>query len=76
MDKCWYCNTTPYGDTRTIGSQRFNDKTISVIILNPRNPQLLTGITCNVPGKEGNQYRVVTKINYCPMCGRKLIDVE
>jgi hypothetical protein len=76
MSKCWYCNATPYGDTRNIGTQRFNDKAISNISLNPYNTRLLTAQTWNIPDKGAKHYTVIAKINYCPMCGKNLIDVE
>lgn len=73
-DKCYYCNTTPYGDTRNIGTQTFNDKAISNIKLNPYGVRLLTADTWHIPDKGANTYTVVAKINYCPMCGRNLED--
>lgn len=75
MDKkeiCYYCNTTPYGDNRNIGTQIFNDGSVSNIKLNPYNVKLLTGETWNIPDKGANQYTVIAKIKYCPMCGREL----
>lgn len=73
-EPCWYCKATPYGDTRNIGIQTFRDGSVSNIKLNPYNTQLLTGETWNIPDKGANQYRVVAKINYCPICGRSLIN--
>lgn len=72
MNKCWYCNATPYGNTNNIGTQIFNDKTVSNIKLNQYNTQLLTADTWNVPDNGAKTYTVIAKINYCPMCGRKL----
>jgi hypothetical protein len=72
MDKCYFCNTTPYGKTNNIAVQQFNDKTISSIRLNPYNTKLLTAETCNIPDKGANLYTVIGNIKYCPMCGRNL----
>jgi len=71
-DSCWFCHTTPYGDTRNIHQQVFNDNSVNTIKLNPRDVRLLTANTCNVPGKGANDYRNFTRINFCPMCGRDL----
>ena len=71
-DKCYFCNQTPYGKVNPIKVQQFNDKTISSIILNQYNVRLLTASTCNIPEKGANDYLVVGKINFCPMCGRDL----
>jgi hypothetical protein len=71
--KCYYCNATPYGQTSNIAIQRFNDGTIGSVSLNPCNTTLLTASTCCIPDKGANDYRVIGKINYCPICGRKLI---
>ena len=71
-EKCWYCNITPYGDTISIGKQIFNDESISSLKLNQYNAKLLTGETRNMPNQGTKNYSVIAKINYCPMCGRKL----
>jgi len=71
-EKCYYCNQTPYGDTSTLKIQRFNDGTISSIKLNPHDTRLLTSNTCNIPDKGASNYRIIARINYCPMCGRNL----
>lgn len=69
---CHYCNATPHNNTSNIGQQVFNDKTISIVKLNPFNTSLLSTSTCNIPDKGSNDYQVTVKINFCPMCGRKL----
>ena len=76
MDKCYYCNKTPYDNTINIALKKFNDGTIMNIELNPYNTSLLTTNTWNVPikGKEANMYTITEKINYCPKCGRKLTE--
>jgi len=77
LDKsCLYCNKIPYGDTRNIGTQRFNNKAVSNIKLNPCDTSLLTALTWNVPNVGANSYTVTTRINYCPMCGRKLVEAS
>jgi predicted transcriptional regulator len=72
--ECYYCNTTPYGETINVAQQKFNDGTISNIKLNPCNTSLLTVDTWNVPikGHEANMYTITKEIKFCPMCGRKL----
>jgi hypothetical protein len=74
--KCYFCNISPFGETSNIAQQQFNDGTISNIKLNPYGTDLLTVDTWNVPikGREANKYTVSKKINFCPMCGRKLIE--
>lgn len=74
-NECYYCNITPYIQTKNIGQQKFNDGTTSNIKLNPYDTSLLTVDTWNVPikGSEANMYTITVKVNYCPMCGRKLI---
>lgn len=74
LKTCYYCNTTPYKQTQNIGQQKFNDGTMSNVKLNPYDTSFLTVDTWNVPikGREANNYTITQKINFCPMCGRRL----
>jgi len=68
---CDYCNVSPYGDTKNIKTQGFNDETYSDIKLNPYNTSILTADTWNTPSGGAKMYTVSVKINFCPICGRK-----
>ena len=73
-NKCYYCISESNAKTKNIGQQKFNDGTISNIKLNPINTSLWVVDTWNIPikGREANMYTVATRINFCPICGRKL----
>ena len=74
VKKCLYCNPSPCGETVNIAQQKFQDGTISNFKLNQFDTRLISIDTWNVPikGSEANKYTITKRINYCPMCGRKL----